>query len=208
MELDKINITGNAFVDHLNSKTLEDGKQQALEIKTEIKRFNTMIQSFFKDYLKASSGDEELQAKVSIQICIEERQKLIDALDLLVDKLNELVDEVGMLKEISEKSMTSNRNGGFKRVFLGKSTVNALNNKSQIQDFNNQIEQSLSELKRLRENPDDNASLIKQVEMKYLYNVEARDYLINGMKDGQSKQRKRIITVLGFLIVVLCLFHF
>ncbi|WP_261904630.1 hypothetical protein [Vibrio fortis] len=208
MELDKINITGNAFVDHLNSKTLEDGKQQALEIKIEIKRFNTMIQSFFKDYLKASNGDEELQAKVSIQICIEERQKLIDALDVLVDKMNELVDEVGMLKEISEKSMTSNRNGGFKRVLLGKSTVNALNNKSQIKDFNNQIEQSLSELKRLRENPDDNARLIKQVEMKYLYNFEARDYLINGMKDGQSKQRKRIITVLSFLIVVLCLFHF
>ncbi|WP_224067455.1 hypothetical protein [Vibrio penaeicida] len=208
MELDKINITGNAFVDHLNSKTLEDGKQQALEIKIEIKRFNTMIQSFFKDYLKASNGDEELQAKVSMQICIEERQKLIDALDLLVDKLNELVDEVGMLKEISEKSMTSNRNGGFKRVLLGKSTVNALNNKSQIQDFNNKIEQSLSELKRLRENPDENARLIKQVEMKYLCNVEARDYLINGMKDGQSKQRKRIITVLSFLIVVLCLFHF
>ncbi|CCN49188.1 hypothetical protein MADA3029_740094 [Vibrio nigripulchritudo MADA3029] len=208
MDLEKINITGNAFVDNLNSKTLEDGKQQALEIKSEIKRFNGMIQNFFKDYLKASSGDEELQAKVSIQICIEERQKLIDALDLLVDKLNELVDEVGMLKEISEKSMTSNRNGGFKRVLLGKSTVNALNNKSQIQDFNNQIEQSLSELKRLRENPDENARLIKQVEMKYLYNVEARDYLINGMKDGQSKQRKRIITVLSFLIVVLCLFHF
>lgn len=208
MELYKINITGNAFVDHLNSKTLDDGKQQALEIKSEIKRFNTMIQSFFKDYLKASSGNEELQAKVSIQICIEERQKLIDALDLLVDKLNELVDEVSMLKEISEKSMSSTRNGGFKRVLLGKSTVNALNNKSKIQDFNNQIEQSLSELKRLRENPDENERLIKQVEMKYLYNVEARDYLINGMKEGQSKQRKRIITVLSFLIVVLCLFHF
>lgn len=208
MELDKINITGNAFVDHLNSKTLDDGKQQALEIKSEIKRFNGMVQSFFKDYLKASNGDEELQAKVSMQICIEERQKLIDALDLLVDKLNELVDEVGMLKEISEKSMSSTRNGGFKRALLGKSTVNALNNKSKIQDFNNQIEQSLSELKRLRENPDDNARLIKQVEMKYLCNVEARDYLINGMKDGQSKQRKRIITVLSFLIVVLCLFHF
>ncbi|MCY9804386.1 hypothetical protein IC627_09700 [Photobacterium damselae subsp. piscicida] len=208
MDLNKINITGNAFVDHLNSKTLENGKQQALEIKTEIKRFNTMIQSFFKDYLKASSGDEELQAKVSMQICIEERQKLIDALDLLVDKLNELVDEVSMLKEISEKSVSSKSKIGLKRILLGKSTVATLNYKNQLQEFNNEIEQSLSELKRLKENPNDNARLIKQVEMKYLYNVEARDYLINGMKQGQSKQRKRMLIVLSFLVVVLFLFHF